>query len=112
MHSLPAILLAGLVALLSVALPPIEPRQDDPQTRAAAPRAPGFAEAVRPLLNSYCFACHNTNKRKGGLDLEQVDTAAAALELFDLWAKVGERVRGKEMPPESRKQPTEDERQS
>jgi mono/diheme cytochrome c family protein len=111
MHALPAILLAGLVALLSVALPPIEPRPDKPQTTETAPRAPGFAEAVRPLLNSYCFACHNTNKRKGGLELEQIDTAAA-LELFDLWAKVGERVRGKEMPPESRKQPTEDERQT
>src|SRR5262249_40876183 len=33
-------------------------------------------------------------------------------ELSDLWAKVGERLRGKEMPPESRKQPTEDERQT
>src|SRR5262249_23534374 len=112
MHSLAAVLLAGLVAVLPVALPGPEPSQDEPPTRETAPKAPGFTGAVRPLLNSYCFSCHNTSKRKGGLDLEQIHTEAAALELSDLWAKVGERLRGKEMPPESRKQPTEDEQQT
>ena len=75
-----------------------------------APAAPDFIADVRPLLKTYCFECHNSTKRKAGLDLEQIDTAAAALDLAELWDQVGERVRAKEMPPAKSKQPTEDER--
>jgi hypothetical protein len=111
MHSLPAILLAASVAALPVALPRVGRLQDEPPNNATPP-APAYVEAVRPLLKSYCFSCHATNKRKGGLDLEVIDAEAEARERFDLWAKVGERLLGKEMPPENRQQPTKDERQT
>jgi hypothetical protein len=55
--------------------------------------------------------CHGPTRRKGGLDLEAIEGDAAALELTDLWDQVGERVAGKEMPPKTSKQPSEEERQ-
>ena len=42
---------------------------------------PDFVQDIRPLLKTYCFECHNSTKRKAGLDLEQIDTAAAAIDL-------------------------------
>src|SRR5262245_34533710 len=78
----------------------------------AAPRAPDFLKEVRPLLKSYCFECHSTNKRRSGLDLEKIATQAAALDVPEMWDQVGERVHSKEMPPGKSKQPTEGERQA
>src|SRR5262249_2218083 len=75
-----------------------------------APRARDFLGEVRPLLAAYCFACHGTNKRRAGLDLEKI-TPGAALDVASVWGQVGERLRSKEMPPGKRKQPTEGERQ-
>ena len=71
---------------------------------------PDYVNEVRPLLKTYCFECHNTTKRKAGLDLEEFDTATSALDRVELWDQVGERVQAKEMPPAKSKQPTEDER--
>ena len=89
-----------------------EARREPPPPREAAPAGPAFTSDVRPLLKTYCFECHNTTKRKAGLDLEQIDTDAAALDLVELWDQVGERLRAKEMPPAKSKQPTEDERRA
>lgn len=98
-------LLAGLLAAFSVS-----PRWTDARQDGAQPK-PAYVADVRPLLKTYCFECHNTTKRKGGLDLEQIETESAALDLVELWEQVGERVRVREMPPAKSKQPTEDERQ-
>src|SRR5262245_28275226 len=77
-----------------------------------APRGPDYLNEVRPLLKSYCFECHNTNKRKSGLDLEKFATRDAALDAAEVWDQVGERLHSKEMPPGKNKQPTEGERQT
>jgi hypothetical protein len=77
--------------------------------KPAAP--PAFAQQVRPLLKSYCFECHNANKRKGGLNLEKIETESESLDLAELWDQVGERLKAKEMPPARSKQPRDDERQ-
>src|SRR5262249_38965794 len=60
---------------------------------------------------AYCFECHGTNKRRAGLDLEKIDTHAAALDVASVWGQVGERLLSREMPPGNRKQPPEGERQ-
>jgi len=83
--------------------------QVDPP-KGAGSSGPDFVQDIRPLLKTYCFECHNSTKRKAGLDLEQIDTASAALDLHELWDHVGERLRDKEMPPAKGKQPTDDER--
>jgi hypothetical protein len=96
---------AGLFAAL--ALGPLDSRAQE--ERPAAP--PSFATHIRPLLKSYCFECHNANKRKGGLNLEKIETESESLDLVDLWDQVGERLKNKEMPPARSKQPGNDERQ-
>jgi len=93
---------ALFVGLLAVGVAPTEAQPEPP--------APTYAPDVRPLLKTYCFECHNTTKRKGGLDLEQIDTETAALGLHELWGQVGERLHTREMPPAKSKQPTADER--
>jgi hypothetical protein len=103
----------ALVAILlaaSICLPGwIDARQDAPLIQEVFP-GPDFLTEIRPLLKTYCFECHSTTKRKAGLDLEQIDTASAALDLGELWDQVGERVRAEEMPPAKAKQPSEEER--
>src|SRR5262245_34478660 len=83
---LTAALGSQLPALMRGAAPP-----------AKAPRVPDFLGEVRPLLKAYCFECHGTNKRRAGLDLEKVDTLAAALDAASVWGQVGERLRDKDM---------------
>jgi hypothetical protein len=109
MRWFPQTLLAGLLAALSFPPQWSEAQQENARSKEAKEKV--FTETVRPLLKSYCFECHNTTKRKAGLDLEKIDDDAAALKLFDLWDQVGERLRSKEMPPAKSKQPAEDERQ-
>jgi hypothetical protein len=88
------------------------PRHAEARPEEARPRedAPAFVKDVRPLLKTYCFECHNSTKRKAGLDLEEIDSARVALDLKELWDQVGERLQAKEMPPAKSKQPKDDER--
>ena len=68
-------------------------------------------ERMRPLLKTYCLECHNTTKKKAGLDLEKFESEKDALDHLELWEQVGEHLRTKSMPPPKKKQPTESERQ-
>jgi cytochrome c553 len=101
--------LAILMTVFSVSLGRVAAQPE--QAREAAAKAPSFTEDIRPLLMTYCVGCHNTNKKKAGLDLERLTTEAAALEKPAVWDQVGERMRAQEMPPGKNKQPTDDERQ-
>lgn len=103
-------LLSGLLAASTCLALNTPARPNDPPP-PRSPSGPDFITDVRPLLKTYCFDCHNTTKRKAGLDLEEIDTATSALEKVDLWDQVAERVRAKEMPPANGKQPTDEERQ-
>jgi hypothetical protein len=85
-------------------------QEQQPPVKAAA-EAPAFTKDIRPLLKKYCFECHNETKRRGGLNLEKYDSDHGVLDLNDLWDQVGERVRGKEMPPVKAKlQPSDQDR--
>ncbi len=44
-------------------------------TLSGAAPAPDFDTAVRPILDTHCFDCHNPEKRKSGLDLTTSATA-------------------------------------
>ena len=85
-----------------------QPKSDAKDSGANEPIS--FAR-LRPLLKTYCLECHNTNKKKAGLDLEKFESEKDALAQFEMWEQVGEHLRTKAMPPPKKKQPTEAERQ-
>ena len=78
----------------------------------AAPAAEvSFVKDVRPLLDTYCFSCHNVDKKKGELDLTTITTDDAAQHATKLWRSVFEQVKSHDMPPDTaKKQPTDEER--
>ena len=67
---------------------------------------------IYPLLKSYCLGCHSTEKKKGELDLERFRTLPDLRRDPETWQKVRSFVVDGEMPPEDRRQPTAEERQT
>lgn len=70
-----------------------------------------FAKDVRPVLNEYCFNCHNDQKHKGDVVLEKFADESAVLADRTTWEKVLKNLRNRQMPPEEKPQPGEDQRQ-
>ena len=71
-----------------------------------APAAGGqdAAPPSRALFDRYCVACHNQRLRTGGLALDEVDPARAAVHAPVL-EKVVRKLRTGQMPPEGRPRP-------
>ncbi len=72
-----------------------------------APAAGGQDAAAPPsraLFDRYCVACHNQRLRTGGLALDEVDPARAAVHAPVL-EKVVRKLRTGQMPPEGRPRP-------
>jgi hypothetical protein len=70
---------------------------------------PAFANPLIPFLDSYCFDCHDSTTKKGGLDLEALatrpDPRTNAAALLAKWERVHDRLRDGEMPPAKKPQP-------
>lgn len=96
--------LAGLIAAVGNSFARTDILTNEPQP------TPAYVKDIVPLLKTYCFECHNTGKRRGGLDLEQIEGESAAIELVELWKDVGARLHANDMPPPKKKQPTDEER--
>ena len=108
--SLPAAI--ACLLLTAVFLPDWTPAQEKKdQPKDTVPQGPNFAAEIRPVVQKYCFECHSTQKKKAGLDLEAIAADASPANWPEVWDQVGERVRGREMPPAKSPQPSEDERQ-
>ena len=70
-------------------------------------RAP-FATAVAPFLEEHCLDCHTGKRAKAKLDLARFSDDAAVKADADVWWRVHERLRRREMPPpEDRESPTD-----
>lgn len=67
-------------------------------------------ERIEPVLSQYCFDCHNADKHKGDLDLESISHKPLTGEHRAIWEKVAEMMESREMPPEKKPQPAEQER--
>ena len=52
-----------------------------------------FEKDVRPIMKEFCFSCHDTEKKKGDLDLTPFQTAQQALAGEIIWQGVGEKMR-------------------
>ncbi len=71
---------------------------------AASPSA-RLDEAHRAFLSSYCADCHNADKQKGKVRLDDISFTIDSVERADLWQKVLNSINSGEMPPEDEKQP-------
>lgn len=69
-----------------------------------------FEKEIRPLLTKYCVGCHNTQKKRGDLDLARFEKDADVGKDAEVWAEVAARVLAHEMPPEGKKQPSIEQR--
>jgi hypothetical protein len=104
MRWIPAVILSCFIAGMGDSATRMDASPSEP------PANPAYSKDIVPLLKTFCFECHNTGKRRGGLDLEQIESESAAIELVELWKDVGERLHAKDMPPPKKKQPSEAER--
>ena len=66
-------------------------------------------EQATRVMNTYCVSCHGTDKQKGDVQLNMLETIDA-VDRQGLFSKVQEVIRLAEMPPEKAKQPNEAER--
>jgi len=69
-----------------------------------------FESKVQPFLKQYCTTCHNGVKQSAGLDLEPFTTEALAKKDRDTWEKIREQLQSKAMPPKSKPQPAQADR--
>ena len=78
-------------------------------SRAGDHIAEQFDRQVRPILEDYCYACHDKGSKKGGVILDAFGADAARLHDRDLWWRVLKNVRAGIMPPTGKPAPTEEE---
>jgi hypothetical protein len=69
-----------------------------------------FEKEIRPLLNTYCVGCHNSQKKRGDLDLARFEKETDIGKAEEVWGEVAARVLAHEMPPEGKKQPSIEQR--
>jgi mono/diheme cytochrome c family protein len=73
---------------------------------AAAPvLAADLPPAGRQFLDKYCFECHDTDVKKGGLDLTALKLDLLNSTNFSKWVLVHDRASNGEMPPKKKARP-------
>ena len=69
-----------------------------------------YEQQVVPLIESRCLGCHDSDSKKGELDLERFANLDDVRSDPMIWQGVVEQVESGEMPPKDKKQLTIDER--
>jgi len=59
----------------------------------------------RAFFKENCLSCHNAEKQKGKVRLDDIAFSVDSVEKADLWQKVLNSINSGEMPPEDEKQP-------
>lgn len=59
----------------------------------------------RAFFKAYCLECHNAEKQKGKVRLDDIAFTLDSVEKADLWQKVLNSINSGEMPPEDEMQP-------
>src|SRR5215475_1075364 len=67
-----------------------------------------FKKTVRPFLNTYCTTCHSGPDAAASFDLQSYTNLESVVDDLSHWALVLGKLRAKEMPPSSMKQPPEE----
>jgi mono/diheme cytochrome c family protein len=69
-----------------------------------------YTDDVQPILGQYCFGCHGSGAKKGGVALDAFADEKAALSAPKLWQAVLKNVRAGIMPPAGKPQPSAQDR--
>lgn len=69
-----------------------------------------FKRDIFPIMKDVCFGCHGNKRAKAELNLEAFASNPEFFKDGRTWERVSEVLRHREMPPENKKQPTEDQR--
>ena len=72
-----------------------------------APHAP-----LTGFLDKHCIECHDSDTKKGDLDLTALPMKLEDPATFSTWVKVHDRVRAGEMPPDKKARPDPKEQDS
>jgi len=104
LRSSKAFLCVGALLVLIGASRPSQIKAQGTQTATAAT----VTDQHRAMLSTYCFTCHNTRAKTGGLALDSLDIQAPA-ENAQIWEKALRKLHGRLMPPPGNKQPSQNE---
>lgn len=71
-----------------------------------------YRQRIVPLLERYCYDCHDAESREGELDLERFASFDAVRQEPEVWQKLVEQLELGEMPPKKKRQPSALERET
>lgn len=78
-------------------------------TSAVCQDSISYERDIRPLLSKKCFECHNTGNPKGGVNLDNYKEQGRVIKDGQLWLKVLDQIKTRQMPPKSEPQLSEGE---
>ena len=98
--------ISSMVLALSASGALLSARQAPAQTTTAASPATTTSKAAqeRQLIERYCFTCHNSKLKTGGLALDALDLEKIT-ERADIWEKVVRKLSAGMMPPLGQRRP-------
>ena len=70
-----------------------------------APLTALHAAEVRVFFETHCFDCHDSETKKGNLDLTALKPDFGDAETFARWVNVHDRIASGEMPPKKEPRP-------
>ncbi len=90
------------------------PKPAGPAAPASAVPMPDnpFGHEALPVLQKFCYSCHGGEKTKGSVNLAKYKDTPDMLRETKMWEVALRAVTDKEMPPESKPQPSDKERQA
>ncbi|MEO5600180.1 MAG: DUF1592 domain-containing protein [Cyclobacteriaceae bacterium] len=68
-----------------------------------------YENDIRPVLAKKCFECHNTNSPKADVNLDNYKEQARVIKDGQLWLKVLDQIKTRQMPPKNEPQLSEKE---
>ncbi len=69
-------------------------------------------KSIEPMLAAKCYSCHNADKMKGDVDLQQHASDPKLAVEFEIWTKVKDTIDNGDMPPRKAKQLTPEEKKA
>jgi hypothetical protein len=83
-----------------------------PLVSANSGEGPAFTveRQLKPFFSTYCYQCHGKERQRAEIDFERLPASADFAQHQELWEKVRKALESREMPPDDRPQPPEEER--